>query len=169
MAAERLDSLIRAVQEAVDARAITFLATDIATNGGKVILTAGVPSTTGNDEEEMLLALRRVISGGPALPISVGVTWGRVFAGEVGTPYRRTYTVMGDTVNLAARLMARAPAGEMYASAEVISGSRTTFDLSSLEPFMVKGKKLPINALSVGDPQGSKSQAGSRWAPTHRA
>jgi len=158
VAAERLDSLIRVVQEAVDARSITFLATDIATNGGKIILTAGVPSTTGNDEEEMLLALRRVISGGPALPISVGVTWGRVFAGEVGTPYRRTYTVMGDTVNLAARLMARAPAGEMYASAEVISGSRTTFDLSTLEPFMVKGKKHPINAVSVGDPQGSKSR-----------
>jgi class 3 adenylate cyclase/tetratricopeptide (TPR) repeat protein len=165
MAGERLDSLIRAVQEAADARAITFLATDIATNGGKVILTAGVPSTTGNDEEEMLLALRRVISGGPALPISVGVTWGRVFAGEVGTPYRRTYTVMGDTVNLAARLMARAPAGEMYASAEVISGSRTTFELSSLEPFMVKGKKFPINALSVGDPQGSKSQRATGGLP----
>ena len=158
IAAERLDSLIRAVQETVDARSITFLATDIATNGGKVILTAGVPSTTGNDEEEMLLALRRVISGRPALPISVGVTWGRVFAGEVGTPYRRTYTVMGDTVNLAARLMARAPAGEVYASAEVISGSRTTFEVRSLEPFMVKGKKFPINALSVGDPQGSKSR-----------
>ena len=113
----------------------------------------------------MLLALRRVISGGPALPISVGVTWGRVFAGEVGTPYRRTYTVMGDTVNLAARLMARAPAGEIYASAEVISGSRTTFEVSSLEPFMVKGKKFPINALSVGDPQGSKSQRATGGLP----
>ena len=165
VAGQRLDSLIRSVQEAADARAITFLATDIATNGGKVILTAGVPSTTGNDEEEMLLALRRVISGGPALPISVGVTWGRVFAGEVGTPYRRTYTVMGDTVNLAARLMARAPAGELYASAEVISGSRTTFELSSLEPFMVKGKKLPVNALSVGDPQGSKSRRATSGLP----
>jgi class 3 adenylate cyclase/tetratricopeptide (TPR) repeat protein len=165
LAAQRLDSLIRAIQEAADARAITFLASDIATNGAKVILTAGVPSTTGNDEEEMLLAMRRVISGGPALPISVGVTWGRVFAGEVGTPYRRTYTVMGDTVNLAARLMARAPAGEMYASAEVISGSRTIFDVSSLEPFMVKGKKFPINALSVGDPQGSKSQRATGGLP----
>ena len=165
LAGQRLDSLVRTIQVAADARAITFLASDIATNGGKVILTAGVPSTTGNDEEEMLLALRRVISGGPALPISVGVTWGRVFAGEVGTPYRRTYTVMGDTVNLAARLMARAPAGEIYASAEVISGSRTTFEVSSLEPFMVKGKKFPINALSVGDPQGSKSQRATGGLP----
>ena len=158
VAAQRLDALIRAVQEAVDERAVTFLATDIATNGGKVILTAGVPTTTGRDEEEMLLALRQVISGGPALPISVGVSWGRIFAGEVGTPYRRTYTVMGDTVNLAARLMARAPAGEIYATTEVVAGSRTTFQVDHLEPFLVKGKKLPVNALSVGEPQGSKSQ-----------
>ncbi|HWL49421.1 MAG TPA: adenylate/guanylate cyclase domain-containing protein [Acidimicrobiia bacterium] len=158
VSAERLDSLIRAVQEAVDARAVTFLATDIATNGGKVIITAGVPSTTGNDEEEMLLALRQVISGEPALPISVGVSSGRIFAGDVGTPYRRTYTVMGDTVNLAARLMARAPVGEIYATAEVVAGSRTTFEVDHLEPFLVKGKKLPVNALSVGEPKGSKSQ-----------
>ena len=91
----------------------------------------------------MLLALRRVISGGPALPISVGVTWGRVFAGEVGTPYRRTYTVMGDTVNLAARLMARAPAGEMYASAEVISGSRTTFEVELTRAIHGQGQEAP--------------------------
>ncbi|MGH8948021.1 MAG: adenylate/guanylate cyclase domain-containing protein, partial [Acidimicrobiia bacterium] len=92
VAAQRLEALVQAVQEAADARAITFLATDIATNGGKIILTAGVPSTTGRDEEAMLLALRRVTSGEPALPISIGVSWGRIFAGDVGTPYRRTYT-----------------------------------------------------------------------------
>ncbi|HEU5111936.1 MAG TPA: AAA family ATPase, partial [Acidimicrobiia bacterium] len=150
--------MVRSVQEAVDERSVTFLATDIATNGGKIILTAGVPTTTGRDEEEMLLALRQVISGGPALPLSVGASWGRIFAGEVGTPYRRTYTVMGDTVNLAARLMARAPAGEIYATNEVVAGSRTTFAVDHLEPFLVKGKKLPVTALSVGDPHGTKSQ-----------
>ena len=158
VAAQRLDALVRAVQEAVDERSVTFMATDIATNGGKIILTAGVPTTTGRDEEEMLLALRQVISDGPALPVSVGVSWGRIFAGEVGTPYRRTYTVMGDTVNLAARLMARAPAGEIYATTEVVAGSRTTFEVDQLETFLVKGKKLPVTALSVGEPKGSKSQ-----------
>ncbi len=157
-AAQRLDSLIRTVQEAVDERSVTFLATDIADNGGKIILTAGVPTTTGGDEEEMLLALRQVTSSRPALPISVGVSGGRVFAGEIGTPYRRAYTVMGDTVNLAARLMARAPAGEIYATTEVVAGSRTTFVVGQLEPFLVKGKKLPIDAVSVGDPKGTKSQ-----------
>jgi class 3 adenylate cyclase/tetratricopeptide (TPR) repeat protein len=157
-ASARLDALVRAVQGAVDRRGITFLGSDVAADGGKIILTAGVPSSTGNDEEQMLLAVRQVLSEGPALPLSVGINWGRVFAGEIGTSYRRTYTVMGDTVNLAARLMARAPAGEAYATPAVLDGSRTTFETARLEPFMVKGKKLPVEAVSVGDPIGSTQE-----------
>ncbi|HEY6629178.1 MAG TPA: AAA family ATPase, partial [Acidimicrobiia bacterium] len=164
-AAQRLDALVRSVQEAVDQRGVTFLGTDISADGGKIILTAGVPSTTGNDEEQMLLALRQVVSGSPALPVSIGVNWGPVFSGEIGTPYRRTYTVMGDTVNLAARLMAKAPAGEIYATSGVLEGSRTTFETTELEPFMVKGKKLPVEAVSVGDPMGSRGAQGGAGIP----
>ena len=53
---------------------------------------------------------------------------GPVFAGEVGPAYRRTYTVMGDTVNLAARLMAKAAPGEILASPEILQPARTVFD-----------------------------------------
>ena len=164
-AALRLDTLVRAVQEAVDQRGVTFLGTDISVDGGKIILTAGVPSTTGNDEEQMLLAVRQVVSGVPTLPVSIGVNWGSVFAGEIGTPYRRTYTVMGDTVNLAARLMAKAPPEEIYAAAGVMEGSRTTFETTALTPFMVKGKKLPVEAVSVGDPMGTRTAHGGAGLP----
>ena len=164
-AARRLDTLVRLVQEAVDQRGVTFLGTDISSDGGKIILTAGVPSTTGNDEEQMLLALRQVVSGNPALPVSIGVNWGPVFSGEIGTPYRRTYTVMGDTVNLAARLMAKAPVGEIYSTSGVIEGSRTTFETTELEPFMVKGKKYPVEAVSVGGPMGSRAAQGGAGIP----
>lgn len=160
-AAERLDELVRSVQAAVDSRGVTFLGTDISSHGGKIILTAGAPSTTGYDEELMLLAVQEVVSGSPALPLSAGVSWGSIFSGEIGTPYRRTYTVMGDVVNTAARLMARAPIGEVYATEETLEGSRTTFAMKALEPFTVKGKKLPLRAISVGAPEGSRAQQGS--------
>ncbi len=88
-----------------------------------------------------------------------------MFSGEIGTPYRRTYTVMGDTVNLAARLMAKAPAGEIYATSAVLEGSRTTFETTDLEPFLVKGKKLPVEAVSVGEPLGSRNVAGGAGLP----
>jgi len=158
IAAGHLHILVSAVQEAVDARGVTFLGTDIASDGGKIILTAGVPSTTGNDEEQMLLALHQVASTDLPIPLAIGVNWGPVFSGEVGPPYRRTYTVMGDTVNLAARMMSKAPGGQIYATPGVLEGSRTTFQTNPLQPFKVKGKQHPIEALSVGAPEGSKTR-----------
>jgi class 3 adenylate cyclase/tetratricopeptide (TPR) repeat protein len=157
-AAERLDALVRSIQDAVDSRGVTFLGTDISSHGAKIILTAGAPSATGHDEELMLLAVQELISGAPALPVSAGVSWGSIFSGEIGTPYRRTYTVMGDVVNTAARLMARAPIGEVYATEATLEGSRTTFEMRALKPFTVKGKKLPLRAVSVGPPEGSRTQ-----------
>ncbi|MGA8038843.1 MAG: adenylate/guanylate cyclase domain-containing protein [Acidimicrobiia bacterium] len=157
-AARRLDQLVRLVQSSVDARGVTFLGTDIASDGGKIILTAGVPSSTGHDEEQMLLALREIVAEGPDLPVSIGVNWGSIFAGEIGTSYRRTYTVMGDVVNLAARLMAKAPSGQIYATPDVLQGSRTTFETEPIEPFMVKGKKLPVQAVSLGPPIGARGR-----------
>ena len=60
------------------------------------------------------------------LPVRVGVNRGHVFAGEVGPPYRRTYTVMGDVVNLAARLCAKAPWRAIYATEPACSTAPQT-------------------------------------------
>ncbi|MFE5672185.1 adenylate/guanylate cyclase domain-containing protein [Agromyces sp. NPDC056523] len=156
-AADVLDDLVRGVQRFADSHGVTFLATDIAEDGGKIILTAGVPDTAGNNEEQMLLALGEIRNCAPdGLPLRIGVNSGYVFAGAVGPGYRRTYTIMGDAVNLAARIMEKAPAGEVYATRNVLDGSRTTFQVSAPEPFSVKGKAEPVHAFSVGKPEGSR-------------
>jgi class 3 adenylate cyclase/tetratricopeptide (TPR) repeat protein len=149
-AAGALDQLVGLVQEAADAEQVCFLGSDIDANGGKLILTAGAPRALGDEEERMLLALRRVVEGDPPLPLRIGVARGPLFAGDIGTPYRRTYTVMGDVVNLAARVMAKAPPGELYGTPAVVERSRTRFDTRALEPFRVKGKALPVQALAIG-------------------
>lgn len=161
-----LHDLVDVVQQAADQRGVTFLATDVAPDGGKFILTAGVPDTTGNDSERMLLALREITGRAPSeLPLQIGVNRGPVFAGAVGPHYRRTYTVMGDAVNLAARLMAHAPPGEIYTVRPVLDASRTTFHLTEPEPFQVKGKRDPIQAFSVGDPAGSQDRSEQSHLP----
>ena len=165
-AAEVLDGLVTTVQTYADTHGVTFLATDIALDGGKIILTAGVPDTAGNNEEQMLLTARDIRNHAPPeLPLQIGINWGYVFSGSVGPTYRRTYTIMGDAVNLSARVMAKAPAGEVYATREVLDGSRTTFDVVAPEPFLVKGKRAPIQAFSVGEPQGSRDRKDASTTP----
>src|SRR4029450_5326850 len=103
-----LHELIACVQRAAEDNGVTFLGTDIGHDGGKVILGAGAPNALGDDEGRMLLTLRSVIDADTTVPVRIGVNKGPVFAGDIGPGYRRTYTVMGDAVNLAARVMSMA-------------------------------------------------------------
>jgi class 3 adenylate cyclase/tetratricopeptide (TPR) repeat protein len=128
---------------------ITWLESDIDVDGGKLYLTAGAPSSTGADEERMLRALREIIDADSLLTLRAGVNRGPAFAGDMGASTRRAYTVMGDTVNLAARLAARAEPGEILATGKMLERSRTRFETIA-EPFLVKGKERAITAYSVG-------------------
>ena len=148
--ADALDTMIRIAQEGADRHGITFLGTDVDAGGGKVLLIAGAPVSGGNDEERMLLALRDIVEQPSPIPFQIGVHTGHVFAGDIGPPYRRSYTVMGDAVNLAARVMSRSSAGEILATDEVLDAANTTFETTQLEPFMVKGKSEPVIASTVG-------------------
>jgi class 3 adenylate cyclase/tetratricopeptide (TPR) repeat protein len=158
-AAAALDGVVRAVQSAVDEESVTFLASDIDANGGKIILTTGVPATQDDDEGRMLRAVRTVLDSRLSLPVRIGVNRGHVFACDIGTAYRRTFTVMGDAVNLAARLMAAAKPGDLYATGAVLDQARTQFSTEALEPFYVKGKSEPVQAYGVGPATGTKSES----------
>ena len=157
-AADALHRLLSLVETAVEEQGVSFLASDVDADGGKLILTAGAPKATGNDEERMLLALRKIVLSELPIAIRIGVHRGAVFAGDIGPPYRRTYTVMGDAVNLAARLMGRAAPGLIYATSDVLDRSNTVFESTRLDPFAVKGKAEPVQAWSVGRAQSSKAR-----------
>ena len=109
----------------------------------------------------MLLVLRRIIDHGLPLPVQIGVHRGALFAGDIGPDYRRTYTVMGDVVNLAARLMSKAPPSEIYATAAVVDRSPSRFRSAPLKPFMVKGKVRPVHALSIGPVRARRGKGDS--------
>ncbi|MEX2211076.1 MAG: tetratricopeptide repeat protein [Gaiellaceae bacterium] len=157
-AAEALDTVVRSVQSAAAEYGVCFLETDIDRGGTKIILTAGAPHATENDEERMLRAVRAVLESEPPLPIRAGISRGRVFAGEVGAPFRRTYTILGDTAALAARLMSRAQPGQALAAAAVVERSRTEFEVVELEPFQVKGKSEPVKAVELGPVRGTRPE-----------
>ncbi|MFL5737517.1 MAG: tetratricopeptide repeat protein [Actinomycetota bacterium] len=151
-----LQALVVSAQRAAEEHGVTFLGTDLDKDGGKIILVAGVPQAVGDDDERMLLALRSIMDAAPPISTRIGVNAGHIFAGDIGPAYRKTYTVMGDAVNLAARLMARAEPGQIIATAGVLDASSVAFRTDALEPFMVKGKRDPVTAFVVGDAIGSK-------------
>ena len=160
-----LDELITCIQRAAEQSGVTFLGTDIDHDGGKVILVAGAPNALGDDEGRMLITLRSILDAETAVPVRIGVNKGHVFAGDIGPAYRRTYTVMGDAVNLAARVMSMAVAGQILATGPVLDASSVAFNAVALEPFMVKGKKDPVHAFMVGHSTGSKPETVSREFP----
>ncbi|MGO9962347.1 MAG: adenylate/guanylate cyclase domain-containing protein [Acidimicrobiales bacterium] len=145
-----LDETVAIVQAAVDAEKVTFLASDLDDNGGKIILVTGVPTAGDDDEGRMLRALRSIADSPLSLGLQIGVNRGHVFAGEIGAEFRRTFTIMGDTVNLAARLMAAAPKGAILSTAAVLDRSHTLFATEVVPPFKVKGKSAPVQAYAVG-------------------
>jgi class 3 adenylate cyclase/tetratricopeptide (TPR) repeat protein len=157
-AADALHRLVSAVEAACEEYDVAFLASDVDADGGKLILTGGAPKSTGNDEERVLLALRALVASELPIPVRVGVHRGAVFAGDIGPRYRRTYTVMGDAVNLTARLMAKAEPGTIYATADVLERSNTVFETTQLEPFSVKGKADAVQAWSIGRAKGSRAR-----------
>ncbi len=157
-AADQLHALMTIVETATEAQDVALLASDLDADGGKLILAAGAPKVTGDDEERMLLAVRRILDAALPMPVRIGVNRGPVFAGDIGPAYRRTYTVMGDAVNLAARVMARADAGHAYVTEAVLERSNTLFETVEIEPFTVKGKAEPVHAWSLGRARGSRTR-----------
>ena len=85
-----------------------------------------------------------------------------MFTGQVGASFRRTYTVLGDTAALAARLMARAGEDEIWVSEGALTRGGGSFESTALEPLTLKGKAEPVQAFVLGELLAAPERAGAR-------
>jgi adenylate cyclase len=84
--------------------------------------------------------------------LGVGVNRGPAIAGNVGSPTYMSYTIIGDAVNIAARLMQNAKSNEILISETVFKDLATLVDQlkpEPLEPLSVKGKSAPLPVYRV--------------------
>ncbi|MEX2538389.1 MAG: tetratricopeptide repeat protein, partial [Actinomycetota bacterium] len=159
--AHRLDELVSFIQEAFARDDVAFISTDINEGGPKIVCATGAVRTFENDEERMLRALREVVDHPSPIELCVGVHRGHGFRGYVGPDFRRTFAVIGDVVNTAARVMSKARPGQILATADVLDRSDTLFETRALDPFAAKGKAKPLVAVEVGAIAGVRERAGS--------
>lgn len=92
---------------------------------------------------DLIAQVERPTVNGMAVDLScrVGIASGAVFAAEMGEPRgRREFNILGDPVNTAARLMARAQPGEILMTEEVYEAIAPRFRCRSLGELALKGK-----------------------------
>ena len=154
--ADDLHATLNIAQAAFEAEDIALLYVDVDANGGKLFCSSGVPLTSEDDEGRMLRAARSIIDSNTPLPLHVGIHRGHVFAGELGASDQAVFSIMGDTVNTAARIMVTAPPGVIHAHPAVLESARVRYDTHQEGPFTFKGKALPQVVYRVGDELGPK-------------
>lgn len=85
------------------------------------------------------------------LACGIGINSGEVVMGAMGSEDRMDYTILGDTVNLGARLCSHAPPHTTLISQQALEflPDQTAFHRESLPPLQVKGKSQPIPVVSI--------------------
>ena len=105
------------------------------------------------------LELRDLVRTTRARDIQIGLARGRLRSGTYGHAMRRTFVCLGDSVNLAARLMAKAPPGEIYVDDRVRTDAGDAYIWQTLPDLQVKGKKGAVVAHGL---TGSLERASRR-------
>ena len=145
-AADTLQRLMTQVTRVADRFGGHLAQVDIGDKGSKFLLFFGAPVLHEDDPERAVRCVAELLRVDDSLRI--GITTGRVFSGEVGSVHRREYLVMGDWVNLAARLMQAAKPGQVLVDSAVRERA-PAFPWSARGPLAVKGKAHPVEAWSL--------------------
>ena len=137
--------------------------------GDAVMAVYGAPLSSGRDAanavasairmQEMIAAINqsRALRNLPDLRLGVGIASGEVVAGTIGSPKRMDYTVIGDSVNLAARLE---DATKFYQSGIIIceatAAANSEIAMRELDLIRVRGRQRPARIYEVLTANGPK-------------
>ena len=132
--------------------------------GDCLMLAFGVPLEQPDSPQRAVRAAQEMLSGFALLAqswkerhqveagLGIGINEGDVVAGNIGSTSYMNYTIIGDAVNIAARLCQRARAGEMlFSSALKRSLDERGVDIgaTALPPLQLRGRTNPIDIYCV--------------------
>lgn len=156
-AAAAVDAFLRPMQAAVEQFGGFVNKLDLADEGDKLMAVFGAPIALEDHAERAaraalaMIAARSAAAGtwGEGLQLRIGLNTGNVFAGNVGAAERKEYTVMGDAVNLAARVLAQSAWGEVRCTAATAALIRWSLATADPRHVRVRGKNEPVELLRL--------------------
>ena len=134
--------------------------------GDSVMALWGAPIAQPGDPDRALKAamamqdaIRRlnerwVSAGRPEIGVGIGINYGEVFAGNIGSHRRLEYTVIGDAVNVANRLCSEAGPGEILVSEALCQVVKEYADYEYLPEMALRGRTRSVQVYRVK--QGAK-------------
>lgn len=129
--------------------------------GDEIMVIWGAPVKHGDDPiravssavsmQQALIEFNETRASEGLMPIHVGIgiNTGELVAGYIGSTRTMSYSVIGDTVNTAARLCSAAKAGEIIVSEATYKYIKNDFQTEALPPITAKGKSKPLNVYKV--------------------
>ena len=154
-ASDKLDEFVQAAQRVLAGYGGNVLQLTLGDKGAYLYGVFGTPHAHEDDAARACAAALELLSleaSTAADGIRIGITHGRLRSGTYGHARRRTFVCLGDSVNLAARLMSKAPAGEIFVSELVRRSAGEGFSWTVLEPLQLKGKAAPVAAFALTGP-----------------
>jgi predicted ATPase/class 3 adenylate cyclase len=167
-AGEKLDAYVRQVQTNLARYEASLVQLTIGDKGSYLQAAFGAPTAHEDDASRALSAALELKEPQAKFisAVQIGISKGRMRAGAYGSPTRRTYGMMGDDVNLAARLMQAARPGQILVNKNVCQGIENHYTWQELPVLSVKGKTEPVKVYGLtGLQDESPSRLGvSRYA-----
>lgn len=151
-AGAQLDAWVRWAQQVLARFGGEVIQLTIGDKGSNLYAAFGAPVAHEDDIDRACaaaLALHEIpVDLRHVTALRIGVAQGQVFAGACGSAARRCYAVMGEPVNLAARLMMLAGAGETIAEERVIRGA-TRHHFDAVRTQSIKGRNAPLQVAAL--------------------
>lgn len=152
-AGARLDTLIRRVQAVMGHYEGYLVQLTIGDKGSYLYGVFGAPIAHEGGAQRAVAAALELRTLPEQLAgitnVRIGISHGRMRVGAYGSPTRRTYGVLGNETNMAARLMGRAEAGQILLTPPAAEAVRETYELQDLGATAVKGRDRPIRIFAA--------------------